>query len=274
MREKRGSKVCILGQAGVGKTTLLRTLDTNSTLFIDLEAGDLAVRDVPVDQLRPQTWGELRDLACFLAGPNLNLGAKSNYGIDHYNRVLETYGSIDALQKYQTVFLDSLTVAGRMCFAWCEQQPESFNKNGAKDLLGTYGLHGRELIAFVTRLQHARINNVVFVCLLNQAEDDYGRKTWSIQIDGSKAGREIPGIVDELITMAIITPEQGEPYRALVTGPTNPWGFPAKDRSGLLRPVEQPHLGKLLARLNGEKKQTPQTVGGDQLATADASHAA
>ena len=107
----------------------------------------------------------------------------------------------------------------------------------------------RQMIGWIKRLQQARTRNVVFVCLLNEDEDDFGRKTWSIQIDGSKTGREMPGIVDEVITFAIIRPEDGEPYRAFITGPENEWGFPAKDRSGRLALMEKPHLGDLFAKL-------------------------
>ena len=45
MAEKRGHKMVICGQSGVGKTTLARTLDADTTLFIDLEAGDTAIKD-------------------------------------------------------------------------------------------------------------------------------------------------------------------------------------------------------------------------------------
>ena len=85
---------------------------------------------------------------------------------------------------------------------------------------------------------------------LEEKEDDFKRKSWAAQIDGSKAGREMPGIVDEVITMALIRPEEGPPYRAFVTDPANEWGFPAKDRSGRLDPMEKPHLGDLFAKLN------------------------
>lgn len=250
MREKRGVKLLLVGPYGVGKTSLLRTIDPESTLFLDLEAGDLAVQDVPVDQVRPQTWQDCRDLACFLAGPDLNVKPNDLYGQAHYDACVAKFGSADALDKYETVFIDSITVAGRKCFAWCEQQPEAFNAKGDKDTRGAYGLHGRQMIAWITRLQHARTRNVIFVCLLNQDEDDFGRKTWSIQIDGSKTGREMPGIVDEVITLAIIRPDEGEPFRAFITHPENEWGFPAKDRSGRLDPMEKPHLGELFAKLN------------------------
>ena len=42
MAETRGSKILLLGQTAVGKTSQLRKLDPARTLFIDIEAGDLA----------------------------------------------------------------------------------------------------------------------------------------------------------------------------------------------------------------------------------------
>ncbi|MBF0155206.1 MAG: AAA family ATPase, partial [Magnetococcales bacterium] len=42
MAERRGIKACIFGKSGIGKTTLLWSLDPETTLFFDLEAGDLA----------------------------------------------------------------------------------------------------------------------------------------------------------------------------------------------------------------------------------------
>ena len=249
MAERRGVKALVCGLAGIGKTTLLKTLDPDTTLFLDFEAGDLAVSDHPVDQVRPETWDECRNLAAFLAGPDRNAPDDAVYGRRHYEYALSIYGDSD-INKYQTYFIDSLTVASRLCLRWSQQQPEASNSKGVPDMRSAYGLLGREMVAFITQLQQVRDKNVIFVCLMNENKDEFGRKTYDLQLEGSKIAREAPGIVDELITMAMIEPTAEAPgYRAFITDPGNHAGYPAKDRSGKLDPIEEPNLGKLLSKL-------------------------
>ena len=50
------------------------------------------------------------------------------------------------------------------------------------------------------------------------------------------------------MTLAEIKAEDGSTYRAFVTHTVNPYGFPAKDRSGRLDLLEPPHLGALIAK--------------------------
>jgi hypothetical protein len=85
--DARGVKMLVVGPSGVGKTTLLRTVDLPNTLFVDIEAGDLAVQDLPVDTLRPRTWPECRDLAVALAGANPAVPANALYSTAHYAAV-------------------------------------------------------------------------------------------------------------------------------------------------------------------------------------------
>jgi hypothetical protein len=252
MAQHKGVKALIVGPAGVGKTTLLRTLDPSNTLFIDLEAGDLAVQDVGIDTFQPRTWEECRDLACYLGGPNPALPATTVFSQAHYDAIAESMGGTDALAKYQTYFIDSITVAGRLCFKWCEQQPESFNDRGKKDVRGTYGLMGREMIGWLTHLQHTRGKNVIFVGILENLKDEFNVTSWQLQIEGGKTGKELPGIVDQIATMQFIDFGDGNPVRALVCTQPNAWSYPAKDRSGRLEQIEEPHLGKWLTKLTGK----------------------
>lgn len=261
LAEKRGIKGCIFGKSGIGKTSLLWTLDAQSTLFFDLEAGDLAIEGWTGDSIRPKTWPECRDFAVFIGGPNPALRDDQVYSQSHYDAVCERFGNPAELDRYETIFIDSITVAGRLCFQWCKGQPQAFSeRSGKPDMRGAYGLHGQEMIAWLTHLQHTRNKNIWFVGILDERIDDYNRKVFSPQIDGSKTGLELPGIVDQVIAMAELKDEDGNPFRAFINHTLNQWGYPAKDRSGRLDAIEEPHLGRLMAKIKSPAVPAPQRL--------------
>lgn len=255
LAERRGVKGVIFGKSGIGKTSLLWTLPEENTLFLDLEAGDLAIEGWKGDTLRPRTWQECRDLAVFIGGPNPALREDQVYSQAHFDAVCGRYGDPKALDKYETVFVDSITVAGRLCFQWCKGQPQAFSeRTGKPDTRGAYGLHGQEMIGWLTHLQHTRGKNIWFVGILDERLDDFNRKVFVPQIEGSKTGLELPGIVDQVVTMAEIKADDGSAFRAFVNHTINPYGYPAKDRSGRLDLLEEPHLGRLMAKIKGPGK--------------------
>jgi hypothetical protein len=254
LAELRGIKGCIFGKSGIGKTSLLWTLPEPKTLFVDLEAGDLAVEGWKGHTLRPRTWKDCRDYAVFIGGPNPSLRDDQPYSQKHFNGVCERFGHSEVLNRYDTVFIDSITVAARLCFQWCKGEPQAFSdKSGKPDTRGAYGLHGQEMIAWLTHLQHTRNKNVWFVGILDEKVDDFNRRVYQPQIEGSKTGLELPGIVDQVITMADVTATEGtkddKPYRVFVCHTLNPYGYPAKDRSGRLDCLEEPHLGRLMDKI-------------------------
>ena len=262
LAERRGVKALIVGPTGVGKTSLLRTLLSTTTLFVDIEAGDLSVQDVPVDTIRVDSWSAARDLACRIGGPNPSFPPTACYSQTHYEKIGGALANVD---KYDTVFVDSITAASRLSFRHAEQQPEAFSeRSGKKDVRAAYGIHAREMIALLHQLQHARRMNVIFVGILEKAIDDFNVTTWQLQMEGNKTSRELPGIVDEIVTMQWIDFGDAKPVRAFVCTQPNAWGYPAKDRAGRLEQIEEPHLGKLIQKLVGPGVRKPIIIPPEQ----------
>src|SRR5262249_19702588 len=241
------------------------TLDPSRTLFVDIEAGDLSVQEVPVDTFRLDDWGTARDLACRIGGPNPSFPANACYSEAHYQAV---GGALDQIDRYDTIFVDSITAVSRLSFRWAEQQPDAFSeRTGKKDVRGTYGLHAREMIAWLQHLQHARGKHVVFVGILEKITDEFNVATCQAQMEGSRTGRELPGIVDQIVTMNWVDFGDGVPPRASVSTPPTRGGPPAKDRPARPDKTEEPPLGKLTTKLTTPGRRKPFIASPEQSLT-------
>lgn len=82
--------------------------------------------------------------------PGFRSTGNNSFRIRHSTSVRSPrFGDRSVLDRYQTIFVDSITVAGRLCFQWCKGQPEALSeKTGKPDVRGAYGLHGREMIGW------------------------------------------------------------------------------------------------------------------------------
>lgn len=267
--ETQGIKGVILGPYGIGKTSLLYSLDPARTLLLDLEAGTLSVKDWPGTKQLVRTWPDARALAAVIGGVDPASETDKPYG-EKYCEVARKAFPLD-MDKFDTVFIDSITVASRLCLKWVKQQPDAYDKQGVFSNLKAYGLLGQEMMNWFTHLQHAKGKNIWFVGLLEKESGDLGEAGWAIQMEGSKAGKELPGIVDQVITMQEITVKKDEATtkrRAFICQGLNQWNYPAKDRSGVLAMVEPAHLGKLMEKIltNSKSVMSPNFDVSDFLA--------
>jgi hypothetical protein len=252
LKQHTGTKLAIFGAWGIGKTSLLKTLD-EPTLCLDFEAGLLAVQDWRGDSISVRTWEDARDIACLIGGANPALKANSAYSQKHFDTVKAKYKDYD-FSKYACIFIDSITIASKLCLTWCKSQPESFSeKNGKPDTRSAYGLLASEMSGWLNQFQHIPDKDIIIVGLLEQKTDDFNRTTWVPQVEGSKTTLEIPAILDEIISMVAIKNESGKLERKFVCHTLNANGYPAKDRSGRLAEIEDAHLGKLLAKIKTKK---------------------
>ena len=141
-------------------------------------------------------------------GPNPARAPGSPYSQAHYDTVIAD-PVFASLAQFNIIFVDSYTELSRRCLAWAEQQPESLNTYGKKDLRGAYNLLAREQIAWTQQLQHARARTIILVTILEKIVDDRGVPTWQIQLEGQRTRRELPAILDEIITMTWVTFKDG-----------------------------------------------------------------
>jgi hypothetical protein len=266
-KERRASpktSLAIFGSYSSGKTRQLLTLPVNETVCVDIEAGLKSVDAVAWDgaSIPVGNWGDFQALCALIGGPDTAVAADRWYSSAHYEHVCKTYSGTPVEEYARSkpiVFVDSITDAMRLAMTHSAQQPEAFSeRSGKPDSRGAYGLMAREVIAALKHLQRAPGKTVIFVGLLEKETDDVGRSAWVPQLEGSKTGRELPGIVDEVLCLMtfsrdregnLVLDEKGE-ERRFVCKRTNPWGLPAKDRSGRLDMTEPPDLGALLQKIN------------------------
>lgn len=255
--------IALFGPSGVGKTTQARTLDPETTLFLDLEAGTLAIQDWNGDVIdirktaqgmNAHPWEIARALACLVSGPDPT-DADGPYSRTAHEAYVKALGAdASMLDKYKTVFVDSITVASRLAFQWAQKQPEAISeKTGKPDTRGAYGLLGREMIRWLTNLQHCP-KDIILVGILDSEQDDLKRWVHTPQVEGSKTGRELPGIFDQVVTLTTLQTDEGKSYRAFVCQQQNNWSYPAKDRSGRLEMIEPPDLGGLITKIRTGKR--------------------
>jgi len=275
--------IFLVGEYAVGKTSLLYTLPAETTLALDFEGGFKSVSTWKGDSIHIRAWMDAVNLACYIGGPDPAVTDPNDfYSQAHYNMCVGLYGWPNGteapinLDKYKTIWFDSisdLTIAAKMrareknIMFDKKNGTQLFERNGDVmiDNRGMYGDIANDVMTLVRHMQHCEGKNIIWVGKLELVTDEFKRQTWEPQLEGQKIRRELPFVVDQVVTMGFFdwsenlgwqhNPNGKGAHRVFVCQRTNPWGLPAKERTlGNLEMIEEPHLGKLLEKINAPAK--------------------
>ena len=260
--EANYSKGLIVGLQGTGKTYLLNTLDPKTTLFVDLEAGDMSVKRWEGEYtLRPENWEEFINLSCLLGGPDYSV-KNGVFSENHYNNVVEAYGKdlqelID--KKIKTIFVDSISDASMFAMRFANASPEAISeKTGKFNKLGAYGLVRETQENVLKQIQRARNKNVWFTAnLVVKTDPDTGLITKSIDMYGS-VSTKLPYIVDHVLILENLPKEDRTVGRRLICKKES-GEMLVKTRSSALDVYEKPDLGELQERIMNGKLEGEET---------------
>ncbi|RLA65451.1 MAG: hypothetical protein DRQ88_09225 [Epsilonproteobacteria bacterium] len=212
----------IVGPSGVGKTSLVKTLDPDKTLILSAESGLLCLQGTNIDVFEINTMKDLDKVEEILANPKTK-------------------------ERYKNVFIDSLTEIGEMIVKELKNDPSVNDPKQAFRLWGEYAMH---ISNYIKTFRDFSPYNVFFTCLDSQKTDGLEKIT-TFNLPGQKIKDDIKSYFDIVFQYKIYGDDEGKPHRKLVTDIVE--APLAKDRSGKLDKYEEPHLGKILSKLLGGK---------------------
>ena len=206
----------VIGPAGIGKTSLLRTIPENeSACVLSAESGLLSVRDL------------------------VKAKRVTGFEIGSFSEMREAFELLNTdkafQEKYKWIFIDSLTEISSRCVEAMKAKYPS--KSDSFPMWGEYADLMTHLIKGFRDINHY---SVVFTCLPSVEKDDSNRRYVGPAIAGSSLKERLTSYFDEVFYMDIKKSDEGQEHRVFIT---QPWErFPAKDRSGCLNLIEKPDI--------------------------------
>jgi len=210
-----GVKLLVYGQAGAGKTSLIRTLP-NPVVF-SAEGGLLSLAQDNIPFI------EVTDMATLT---------------EAYKWVTES----DDAKQFDSVALDSISEIAEVVL--------SSEKKKSKDPRQAYGALQEIIGDLIRAFRDIQGKNVYFSAKLEKQSDELGRMLYWPSMPGNKTGQQLPYYFDEVLALRVEKDADGQTQRALMCDSDGLWT--AKDRSGRLDAWEAPDLGAIINKIGGQ----------------------
>jgi phage nucleotide-binding protein len=210
-----GVKVLVYGQAGAGKTSLIKTLP--SPIVLSAEGGLLSIQDADLPFIEITSMTELQEAYTWLT-------------------------SSDEAKSYKSVALDSISEIAEVCL--------NTEKKATKDPRQAYGAMQEQMADIIRAFRDLPGRHVYMSAKLEKTQDEMGRVLYSPSMPGNKTGQALPYFFDEVLALRVEKDGDGNTQRALMCDSDGLWL--AKDRSGKLDAWEAPDLSAVISKIGGK----------------------
>ena len=211
-----GVKVLVYGQAGAGKTTLIKTAP--APLILSAEAGLLSLAGTDIPFIEIHSIAELGEVGQWITQ------------------------SKDAAQ-FKTICLDSISEIAEVCLSEAKQS--------LKDGRAAYGEMADQMSKVIRAYRDIPGRNIYFTAKMDKSESDTGARLFAPSMPGKTLTQQLPYFFDEVLALRLVTDKDGNTGRALMCAPDTMWT--AKDRSSRLAAWEPADLGAIFEKIAGGK---------------------
>ena len=212
-----GLKVLVYGQAGAGKTTLIRTLP--SPVILSAEGGLLSLQGSDI--------------------PYIEIGSINDLG-----EVYQWLTQSGEAKRFKSVALDSISEIAEVVL--------SEEKNATKDGRAAYGSMNDRMNAMIRAFRDLPDRHVYFSAKMEKIQTEEGKLLFMPSMPGQKLAQSMPYFFDEVLALRFAANAEGKQERGLQCRDDLSWL--AKDRSGKLDAWESADLGAIIAKIAGGKK--------------------
>ena len=210
-----GVKVLVYGQAGAGKTSLIKTLP--SPIVLSAEGGLLSIQDADLPFIEIASMTDLQEA---------------------YKWLTES----DDAKAFKSVALDSLSESAEVVL--------NAEKKATKDPRQAYGAMQEQMADIIRAFRDLPGRHVYMSAKLEKTQDEMGRVLYAPSMPGNKSGQALPYFFDDVLALRVEKDGDGNTQRALMCDSDGLWL--AKDRSGKLDMWEAPDLSAVFAKIGGK----------------------
>jgi phage nucleotide-binding protein len=210
-----GVKVLVYGQAGAGKTSLIKTLP--QPIVLSAEGGLLSIQDADLPFIEISDMETLREAYTWLT-------------------------QSDEANGFQSVALDSISEIAEVVL--------NAEKKATKDPRQAYGAMQEQMADIIRAFRDLPGRHVYMSAKLEKTQDEMGRVLYAPSMPGNKTGQALPYFFDEVLALRVEKDTDNNTQRALMCDSDGLWL--AKDRSGKLDAWEAPDLGAVIAKIGGK----------------------